>query len=147
MIKTSLFAICISLLLTSCAAMLNDKVVTIVGDGSRQYSGVIKYRDSYSGILTVSEGPGGESFSGNFVVVDQTSVATRQGSIVVPQNNQIPAVGGVTQTSSGEINATGYWYGVGNMGTTIDGTMTIGIGGHGYGVCKDSKGNSYKIIF
>ena len=109
MIRAFLFAICTSLLLTSCAAMIYDKDVTLVNDGGTQYSGVIKYKDGYSGILTISEGPDGESFSGNFVVVDQTSVNTKKGSIIVPQNNQIPAVGGVTQSSSGDINATGYW--------------------------------------
>ena len=127
--------------------MIQDKDVTLITSEGAQYSGAIKYKDGYSGVLTIPNGPNNESFSGNFVVVDQTSIHKKQGSIVVSQNNQMPAVGGITQSSSGEVNATGYWYGVGNKGTKIEGTMTIGVGGHGFGICKDSDGNSYKILF
>lgn len=134
-------------LFSACATFISNKAVTLINPEGGQYTGVIKYKDGYSGILTIAQGPNGESFSGNFVVVDQTSITKKRGSIVVPQNNQMPAIGGVNQSSSGEINANGYWYGIGSKGTKIEGTMTIGIGGHGHGICKDSNGNSYKILF
>lgn len=147
MIRGILFTVFAPLLLMSCTAVIANKNVTMVDDKGIQYLGAIDYKDGYSGVLTISEGPGGESFSGKFVVVDHTSVSTKQGSIIVPQNDKLPAVGGAAQSSSGEIKADGYWHGVGNKGTTIEGTMTIGRGGHGYGICKDSNGYSYKIMF
>jgi hypothetical protein len=144
-----LFILALSLLylFSACAALIPEKSVTLINLAGEQYTGVIKYSDGYSGVLTIAQGPNGESFSGNFVVVDQTSINKKQGSIVVPQNNQLPAIGGINQASSGEINANGYWYGIGNKGTKIEGAMTIGIGGHGHGICKDNNGNSYKILF
>lgn len=147
MIRLSSFAIGVSLLFMSCAGIIQDKDITLISTEGAQYSGVIKYKDGYSGVLTIPTGPNGESFSGNFVVVDQTSISKEQGSIVVPQNNQIPAVGGITKSSYGEINATGYWSGIGDKGTNIEGTIAIGVGGHGYGLCRDSNGESYKIMF
>lgn len=144
--KSFLILFGLSLFLLSCA-IYQSKDVTLIQSNGIQYTGVIKYSDGYSGTLSIVEGPGGESFSGKFVVVDQTSTNIKKGSIIVPQSNQIPAVGGIAESSSGEINATGYWYGTGNKGTKIEGTMRIGIGGHGHGTCKDSKGNIYKIIF
>lgn len=145
--KSFLIVFVLSLFLLSCAAMIQDKEVSLIQSNGIQYTGVIKYSDGYSGTLSIVKGPNGESFTGKFVVVDQTSTKTKKGSIIVPQNNQIPAVGGITESSSGDINAIGYWYGTGNKGTKIEGTMRIGIGGHGHGTCRDSNGNIYKIIF
>jgi hypothetical protein len=143
-----LIMFCSSLFFLSCASfIIPEKDVILINLDGTQYIGIIKYNDNYSGNLTIFKGPNGESLSGKFVVVDQTSINRKQGSIVIPQNNQIPTVGGITQSSSGEINATGYWYGIGDKGTKIEGTMTIGVGGHGSGSCKDSKGNLYKILF
>ena len=103
MVRNLLFTILLSLIFTNCAGMIQDKNVTLINYEGDQYSGIIKYKDGYSGVLAIPNGPNGESFSGNFVVVDQTSINRKQGSIVIPQSNQIPAVGGVTQSSSGII--------------------------------------------
>jgi hypothetical protein len=139
----TLLALIMALFLSGCVF----KSVTLIGSEGIQYTGKIRYKDGYSGIPTIPQGPGGESFSGNYVVVDQTSINRIQGSMVVPQNNQMPAVGGISQVSSGQVNANGYWYGIGGKGTKIEGTMTIGLGGHGHGTCKDGNGKSYQIVF
>jgi hypothetical protein len=107
MIRFFLVTICSSLLFINCAVLIQDKDVTLITSEGTQYFGFIKYKDGYSGILTIPKGPNDGSLSGNFVVVDQTSVNRKQGNIVVPQNNQMPAVGGITQSSSGEVNAAG----------------------------------------
>ncbi len=147
MLKPTIILLLLTQFLYSCAAVINDKDVTLIRNDSKQYTGSIKYSDPYSGILSINNGPKGESFSGKFVVIDQTATSTSNGTIVVPNNSQIPAVGGITKSSSGVIKATGYWFGKSNKGTKIEGRMQIEIGGHGHGTCKDSDGNTYEIIF
>ena len=134
----------LSITLVGCA--LPSKVVTLVGKEGNQFVGNLDYDGPYSGILTVEKGPNDEKFSGRFTVVDRTSVQRHQGSIVVPQGNQLPAIGVAGGSSSGEVDATGFWYAIGDKGSRMDCELIVGRGGHGYGVCKHSNGIEYKIV-
>jgi len=141
-----LFLACFFLLVSGCVTQYVAKVVTIIGDDGNQYVGQLIYEGPYSGALTVENGPNGERFTGRFVVVDRTATQTSQGALVVPQNNQMPAIGSSTSTTSGDLNATGYWYASGNKGSKMDCILEIGRLGHGYGVCKHCNGVQYKIL-
>jgi hypothetical protein len=118
----------------------------LVDDDGNQFLGQLIYDGPYSGILTVNNGPAGEYFSGRFTVVDQTAVQRAQGSVVVPHGNQLPAVGTVGSSASGNVNASGYWYSVGENGTKMECVLNIGLGGHGHGNCKDNNDTEYKIL-
>lgn len=142
-IKTiSLFVL--SLLITGCA--IASKTVTLIGNDKEQYIGRVDYDGPYSGILNIEVGPNGEKFTGRFVVVDRTTTSRMQGALVVPQGNQLPAVGSVGSTSSGGIDASGFWYASGDKGSTMECVLQIGIGGHGHGTCKHSNGREYRIL-
>lgn len=133
-------------LIVGCAALIPPKVVTLVENGGHQFIGKLTYDGPFSGELVVENGPNNERFSGRFTVIDRTSTQKTQGTIVVPQNNQLPGVGSVASTSSGQIQADGYWFASGSRGTNMQCELKIGIGGHGYGVCKHSNGAEYKIL-
>jgi hypothetical protein len=120
--------------------------VTLLGNDGGQFVGELNYDGPYSGTLTVEHGPNGERFTGRFVVVDRTSTQTTQGALVVPQGGQIPTVGTVGSASSGHIDASGFWYAVGDKGSKMDCTLEIGRGGHGHGTCKHINGAEYRIV-
>ena len=133
----------LSVLLSAC---IPSKVVTLVGNEGDQFVGSLNYDGPYSGTLTIEKGPGSERFTGRFIVVDRTAVQEHQGTLVVPQDNQLPAIGTVGGASSGKVDATGFWYAVGDKGSKMECELQIGLGGHGYGICKHSNGMEYKIV-
>lgn len=148
-IKTiSLFVL--SLLITGCA--IASQTVTLIGNDKDQYIGRLDYDGPYcisacySGILNIEIGPNGEKFTGRFVIVDRTATSRMQGALVVPQGNQLPAVGSVGSTSSGSIDASGFWYASGDKGSTMECVLQIGRGNHGHGTCKHSNGREYQIL-
>lgn len=128
------------------AACIPAKVVTLIGPDGPQYVGRLDYsRDGLSGVLSVKSGPLGESFTGRYTVVDRTAVGSSRGTLVVP-GNPIPAVGISGSTSSGNVDASGYWYAVGDKGSTMQCNVAVGRQGHGQGTCKHSNGNEYQIV-
>lgn len=138
-----IFLLAISL--SGCAA-IPSKTVTLVGEEGNHFVGILNYDGPYSGVLTVENGPNGELFSGRFTVIDRTAVQKYQSSIVIPQGNQVPAIGAAGGSSSGNVDASGFWYAIGDKGSKMDCELIIGLGGHGYGVCKHSNGVKYKIV-
>ena len=126
-------------------ASIPSKVVTLSDQAGFLFEGTLEYDGPYSGIITVQNGPKSESFTGRFIVVDTTSRSQQSGIIAVP-TNQMPAVGSTTKTSSGEVQASGYWYPKGNKGSTMQCELVIGKNGHGKGACKHNDGNFYNII-
>ena len=134
----------LSLLIVGCAT---TKPVTLIGNDKKQYIGRIDYnRDGLSGILTIEVGPNGEKYTGPFVVVDRTAISRAQGVLIAPQGNQFPAFGSMGSTSSGGLDASGFWYGSGDKGSTMECVLQIGIGGYGHGTCKHSNGLEYRIL-
>ncbi len=131
------------LLLSGCIAA---KKVSLIRPDGQIYSGTLSYDGPYSGNIVIKNGPNNESFSGTFVVVDKTAVKRNQGSLIVPQGNTIPAFGSTSGTSSGNVDASGYWYATGNNGSHMKCTLIIGIGGHGHGTCKHDNGAFYEIM-
>jgi hypothetical protein len=131
-------------LLVSCA-VIPSKVVTLVSNAGDQFAGKLEYSDGLSGTLVVTEGPDNESFAGPYSVVDRTAVHNSQGTVVVQKSN-MPTVGAASTSSSSQINATGYWYGRGNRGSTMNCTLEIGRQGHGHGICQHSNGQQYQIV-
>ena len=142
-IKPTILLLITLALLGGCAL---KREVSLVGH-NQAYRGMIRYDSGYSGILTIKQGPGGESFSGIYSVVDHTPVARSAGQIIVPQMGQIPAFGQTGASATGHVEATGYWHGVGSQGSTLNGEIDVGSGGHGHGVCQHSNGTEYQIIF
>lgn len=139
--RTLLHACC--LLLASC---IPPKPVTLIGETGEQFIGHVSYDGPFSGTLTIDNGPSGEQFSGRFVVIDRTATQQSQGTVVVPQGTSLPAVGTATNVSSGGIDASGFWYAVGNKGSRMECNLSIGRGGHGHGICKHANGKSYRIL-
>lgn len=138
-----------ALLIAHCfllASCIPPKPVTLVGDTGEQFTGQVSYDGPFSGTLTIENGPGGEQFSGRFVVVDRTATQQSQGTVVVPQGTSVPAIGISTNVSTGGIDASGHWYAVGNKGARMECNLSIGRGGHGHGVCKHTNGKSYRIL-
>ena len=131
------------LLLASC---IPPRSVTLVGEAGEQFIGQLSYDDPFSGTLTIESGPGGEQFSGRFVVVDRTATQQSQGAFVAPQRTSPPAIGAATNVATEAVDASGFWYAVGNKGSRMDCTLSIGRGGHGHGVCKHANGKSYRIL-
>ena len=64
---------------TACG--IPSKVVSLQETTGAIFLGELVYSDGYSGLITMKNGPQGESFSSRFVVVDKTSVTTTQGTI------------------------------------------------------------------
>jgi hypothetical protein len=131
-----------------CIAVLGcipAKTVTLIAPDGPQYIGRLDYSDGLSGVLSMKNGPLGESFTGRYTVVDRTAVARSQGMLVVP-GNPVPAVGASGGTSSGAVDASGYWYAVGDKGSTMQCTLVVGRQGHGQGICKHSNGRVYQIV-
>jgi len=96
--------------------------------------------------LSIENGPDAEAFTGRFVVVDKTSTQTSQGTLVVPQTTVMPALGVANSSSSGNVDAQGFWYGTGNKGSLLNCILQMGRGGHGRGNCKHSQGLEYEIL-
>lgn len=142
-IKVILFVFAVGL--AGCGT-IPSKVVTLVEHGNKPYIGKLDYDGSLSGALTVENGPDGEMFTGRFVVIDKTSTQTSQGTLVVPQTAVMPALGIANSTSSGQIDAHGFWYGVGSKGSLLNCILQVGKNGHGHGNCKHSKGIEYEIL-
>lgn len=137
------------LLSVSClflASCIPPKPVTLIGENGEQFIGQVTYDGPFTGTLTIESGPMGEQFFGRFVVVDRTATQRSQGTVVVPQGTSLPAMGAATNVSSGGVDASGFWYAVGNKGSRMECTLSIGRGGHGHGVCKHVNGESYRIL-
>jgi len=132
--------------LVACSTILPSKMVTLVGKEGDQFVGNVNYDGPYSGTLTIENGPNDEHFSGRFTVIDRTAIQKHQGTLVVPQGNQFPAVGTAGDVSSSNIDATGFWYAVGGKGSKMECELTVGLGGHAHGICKHNNGREYKII-
>lgn len=92
------------------------------------YTGTLIFDGQYTGELTIQEGPGGESFSGRYVAMDNTP--------------GVASVGG-----SGQVEAKGLWTGKGNRGSTIIAELKVGRGGHGIGTAKHANGKEFQISF
>ena len=141
----------LSLLIVGCALgrpLPSSKTVTLIGNDKEHYTGRIDYPTyEYNGILTIEVGPNGEKYTGPYVIVDRTATSSTQGKIIIPAWNQLPAVGSMGSTSSGIINASGFWYATGDKGSTMECVLEAGMGGHGHGTCKNSNGREYKILF
>jgi hypothetical protein len=120
--------------------------LAISGDDGQLINGTLVYDDPYSGILTVQEGPGGESFSGRFTVVDKTSTKRSSGNLVVPSGNVIPAMGATNSSESGVVTAEGYWFARGSQGSSMKCELKVGRRGHGKGICNHSGGEVYDIV-
>lgn len=136
-----LFASC--LLLGSC---IPAKIVTLSGEAGEHYEGHLAYDDPFSGTLRVEKGPGGERFSGRFVVVDRTATQQSQGTLLMPQVEQLPAMGSATNVSSGGVDATGHWFATGDKGSRMECQLLVGRGGHGQGECLHNNGKRYRIL-
>jgi len=131
--------------------------ITMMGNDKDVYNGRIDHYcirnifgagcDRSKGILTIENGPNGEKFTGNFIVVDRTGWSSTQGAIMVPIGNQPPAFGTVQSQSSGQYDATSYWYATGSKGSTMKCEMKAGRGTHGQGICKHSNGNEYEMVY
>jgi hypothetical protein len=132
----------LSVTLASC---IPAKIVTLISAEGNQYLGKIDYSDAFSGVLSIEHGPLGESFLGRYTAIDKTAVGQANGTMVVP-SNRMPAVGVSNATSSGSIDATGYWYAIGNRGSTMQCHLDLGRLGHGQGTCRHSDGHVYQII-
>jgi hypothetical protein len=126
-------------MVSSCAS-IPSKVVTLIAPDGPKYVGRLDYSDGLSGVLTVEDGPNGESFSGEYVV-DRTTVNQSQGKLVIP-GNTVPAIG----ASAGNVDASGFWYAMGDKDSIMLCTLAVGRQGHGYGTCKHSNGKEYKIV-
>jgi hypothetical protein len=131
--------------MTGCAT-IPPKVVTFVAPGKTPFVGKLEYDGSYSGTLSLQNGPDDEAFTGRFVVVDKTATQTSQGTLVVPQPTVMPALGVANSSSSGNIDAQGFWFGTGNKGSLLNCILQMGRGGHGRGNCKHSNGLDYEIL-
>jgi len=137
----------LSLLITGCIGAVNIlRTVTLVGNDRDVYSGRLDYNNK-NNILTVEVGPNGEKFTGPFVIVDRTAYGQTQGRAIVPQGSLFPAVGSVGSTSSGNVDASGFWYGSGDKRSTMECVLQMGLSVHGHGACKHSNGLEYKILF
>ncbi len=135
------------LLITGCIGDVNIlRTVTLVGNDKETYSGLLDYNNK-NNILTVEVGPNREKFTGPFVIVDRTAYGQTQGRAIVPQGNLFPAVGSVGSTSSGNFDASGFWYGSGDQRSTMECVLQMGLNLHGQGACKHSNGLEYKILF
>lgn len=132
-------------MLSACGG-IPSKTVTLVEDAGAQFQGKLVYEDPYSGILSITNGPEGESFTGRFTVVDRSAVSRSQGSVVVPTGTIVPGVGAASSLSSGAIDASGYWYATGSKGGTMKCNINVGLQGHGQGVCSHSNGHQYQIV-
>ena len=130
-------------LLMATACGIPSKVVSLQETTGAIFLGELVYSDGYSGVITVKNGPQGESFSGRFVVVDKSSVTTTQGTI--SSYGLAPSFGTVGLTSSSQIDASGVWHAVGNLGSSMSCDLQIGRGGHGSGICKHTNGTAYRI--
>ena len=145
--KIKTISLFLFLLITGCATgFRKDIPVTLIGNDKELYIGRLDYDNFYSGILTIEVGSNRETFTGRFVVVDRTARSSTQGALVVPQGNQLPVIGSVGSTSSGGIDASGFWYGSGDKGSTMECVLQIGSYGRGHGTCKHSNGREYKIL-
>jgi hypothetical protein len=138
----SLILVLLSVTITAC---IPAKVVTLIGPDGPQYFGSLEYSDGLSGVLTVQNGPLGESFTGRYTVIDRTAVGQSQGTLVMP-GNSTPTIGATGSSSSGNVDASGYWYAVGDKGSTMQCDLVVGRQGHGRGTCKHSNGNVYQIV-
>jgi len=146
----------LSLLLIGCAAGKLSTPITMMGNNKDMYSGRIDHPcyfniwgdicDANKGILTIENGPNGETFTGNFVVVNRTAMSSTQGGAFVPMGNNAIAVGSVRSESSGRVDMTSYWYATGSKGSTMKCEMKAG-GGHGQGICKHSSRAEYEILY
>jgi hypothetical protein len=137
----------LSLLITGCVGAVNTlRTVTLVGNDKELYIGRLDCNGE-GGILSVEVGPNGEKFTGPFVIVDRTAYSRTQGRAIVPQGSLFPAVGSVGSTSSGNVDASGFWYGSGDKGSTMECVLQMGLSVHGHGACKHSNGLEYKILF
>jgi hypothetical protein len=128
----------------------------MMGNNKDMYSGRIDHPcyfniwgdicDASEGILTIENGPDGEKFTGNFVIVNRTAMSSTQGGAFVPMGNNAIAVGSVHSESSGRVDMTSYWYATGSKGSTMKCEMKAG-GGHGQGICKHSNSSEYEILY
>ena len=132
----------LSVAVTAC---IPAKVVTLIGPDGPQYLGRLDYSDGLSGVLSIQNGPLGENFTGRYIVIDRTAVGQSQGTLVIPSNS-VPAIGTSGSSSSGNVDASGYWYALGDKGSTMQCDLAVGRQGHGRGTCKHSNGNIYQII-
>ena len=126
-------------------ACIPAKVVTLIGADGPHYVGRLDYSDGFSGVLSIEKGPLGENFTGRYTVIDRTAVGNSQGTLVIP-GNPIPAIGVSGSSSSSNVDASGYWYAVGDKGSTMQCNLAVGRQGHGQGTCKHSNGNVYQIV-
>lgn len=137
----------LSLLITGCAGVSRiSRTVTLIGNDGDHYIGQ-RICESHNCMLTIEVGPNGEKFTGPYVEVDRTAYSQTRGGVMVPRGDQFPAIGSVGSTSSGSIDISGFWYGSGDKGSTMECVLQIGLGGCGHGTCKHSNGLEYKILF
>ncbi|MBW9271730.1 MAG: hypothetical protein K1566_18985 [Candidatus Thiodiazotropha sp. (ex. Lucinisca nassula)] len=136
-------AVTISALLSGCIAA---KKVSLIQPDGHVYQGTLTYDGPYSGDLVIDNGPNNIKYTGRFVVVDKTSINKKQGSVIVPQVSNLPAVGSTSSTSSGNIDAQGYWYAAGSDGSHMKCILSIGAGGHGHGTCTHENDSKYEIM-
>jgi hypothetical protein len=129
---------------TACVSYV-PKTVTLSSSSEDSFSGILNYDGPYSGTITLN-GPSNESFSGRFVVIDKTAQASSQGSMVALTNNPLPSTAVFNSTSTGSLQAQGFWSAIGSKGSKMNCTLEIGRAGHGNGICKHSDGKKYQIM-
>lgn len=133
-------------LITGCAT-ISPKQVSLTSEAGQVFKGDLVYSDPFSGTMTVENGPFGESFSGMFVVVDRTAVSSSGGALLAPAvNGGQPAFGSAQGSSSGNIDAGGFWHALGNKGAFMDCELLMGRQGHGKGSCKHSSGKIFNLL-
>ena len=134
------------IMIAGCASQPLSRTVTMIGKDKEFYVGRIDRTDS-GFILNMQNGPNGEKFTGTYVVVDRTAYSRSQGGIMVPVGNQLPAVGSASSSSSGRVDARGYWYAKGDKESTMKCELQVGLELHGQGTCRHSNGSEYEITF
>jgi len=144
---------------------LNSEILLTKPNGTEKYSGhlvrIMKLDrfwgrflgDLNNGTLVVNNGPGGEDFTGDFVVINKTPKSTSRGSGVllnpIAQPGQIPIMGAASKSSTayGEANNSGYWYATGSGGSSMKCLIGMDIElVTGQGTCEHSNGNQYEVL-
>ncbi|MCG7972054.1 MAG: hypothetical protein JBO36_15500 [Candidatus Thiodiazotropha taylori] len=127
------------------AGCVPAKKVSLIRHDGKIFVGTLNYDGPYSGSVTIENGPNNEKFKGRYVVVDKTATKKSQGTLV----NQGPSsvtIGASSGNSSSKVDASGYWYATGSRGSHMKCILTIGVGGHGHGVCDHENGEVYDIM-
>jgi hypothetical protein len=117
-----------AILLAACASHA-PRSVSLVGPQGESFAGTLTYQDAWRGTLEIPAGPGGDSYTGPFVVVPSKSEPLSQGTIVpagATASTYVSETSNLTATVKG------------SRGSTLVCHVEVGRFGEQNGTCESS---------